>query len=57
VKRIFKHYGLPLLRLHRTDFAGLSADSLPPGKYRRLRPAKINALYSLARLQEDLQTT
>lgn len=57
VKRIFKHYGLPLIRLHRTDFAGLSADSLPPGKYRRLRSAKINELYSLARLQEDLQTT
>jgi len=44
IKRIFKHFGLPLVRLHRTHFAGLSADDLPPGRYRRLSPAEIKTL-------------
>ena len=44
VKRIFRHYDLPVLRLHRTHFAGLSVDNLPPGRYRRLRRGQIEAL-------------
>ena len=48
VKRIFKHFGLTLLRLHRSHFAGLSADSMALGHYRRLRPKEIKALTGLA---------
>ena len=48
IKRIFTQYGLPLVRLHRTNFAGLSADGLPPGRYRRLRQVEMNNLYRLA---------
>ena len=56
VKRIFAHFQLPLLRLHRTRFAGLSADSLPPGKSRRLRHSEIRTLYTLtAASQQDHQ--
>ncbi len=47
VKRIFAHFQLPLLRLHRTRFAGLSADSLPPGKSRCLSRIEIKTLYAL----------
>jgi 23S rRNA pseudouridine2605 synthase len=47
VKRIFQHFELPLLRLHRTSFAGLSADELPEGSIRRLKKSEIDALYAL----------
>ncbi|UCH63306.1 MAG: rRNA pseudouridine synthase [Fidelibacterota bacterium] len=57
IKRIFKHYGLPLVKLHRTSFAGLSADSLPPGRSRRLRRAEMNNLYHLTAPQYGSQTT
>lgn len=57
VKRIFEHYGLPLLHLHRTSFAGLSADNLRPGKYRRLRQTEVNSLYRLTGAREGMQTT
>ncbi|UCD38551.1 MAG: rRNA pseudouridine synthase [Fidelibacterota bacterium] len=51
IKRIFSHFGLPLLRLHRTGFANLSADDLTPGKYRQLHRDEINRLYAIARAQ------
>jgi 23S rRNA pseudouridine2605 synthase len=57
VKRIFKHFSLPLSRLHRRSFAGLSADNLPVGKYRRLTKHEIAALYSLVSKREAFQTT
>lgn len=57
IKRIFRYYGLSLVRLHRTSFAGLSADSLPPGRYRRLRQVEVNTLYRLAAHQKDSQIT
>lgn len=44
IKRIFRHYHLPLLRLHRTLFAGLKVDNLAPGKYRRLSVPEIDRL-------------
>ncbi len=53
VKRIFAHFQLPLLRLHRTRFAGLSADSLPAGKFRRLRKSEIKTLYALTAASEQ----
>lgn len=48
VKRIFKHFGLTLVRLHRSHFAGLSADSMALGHYRRLRSKEIKTLTGLA---------
>ncbi|MCH7575121.1 MAG: rRNA pseudouridine synthase [Candidatus Marinimicrobia bacterium] len=47
IKRIFKHYKLPLMHLHRAEFAGLHVDQLAEGKYRRLRPAEVAALSRL----------
>ncbi|MFC1619034.1 pseudouridine synthase [Candidatus Neomarinimicrobiota bacterium] len=49
VKRIFQHYGLSVVRLHRVTFAGLSADTLQPGKYRRLSKPEVQRLYKLAK--------
>ncbi|MEE9161450.1 MAG: pseudouridine synthase [Candidatus Neomarinimicrobiota bacterium] len=57
IKRIFEYADLPLVRLHRHSFAGLSSDSLAPGRYRRLRRAEISRLYALSRPQDDLQTS
>ena len=57
IKRIFRHYGLPLVRLHRSSFAGLSSDSLAPGKYRRLHRAEIDSLYRMSKFQHGLQTS
>ncbi len=57
IKRIFEHAGLPLVRLHRHSFAGLSSDSLAAGRYRRLRRSEIKRLYALSRPQDDLQTS
>ncbi len=55
IKRIFRHYELPLLRLHRASFAGLEVDHLAPGKYRRLRPAEVQALYRQAEVKKPEQ--
>ncbi len=57
IKRLFKHFGLPLIQLHRSSFAGLSADNLSPGKYRRLRQSEVIALYRLAAPGKNSQTT
>jgi len=57
IKRIFRHYDLPLVRLHRSSFAGLSSDSLAPGKYRRLHRAEIDRLYRMSNFQHGLQTS
>jgi 23S rRNA pseudouridine2605 synthase len=56
VKRIFQHYGLTVVRLHRSTFAGLSADTLQPGKYRRLSKSEIQRLYKLAKPGRYSQT-
>ena len=55
VKRIFKHFNLPLLRLHRRSFAGLTADHLSEGKYRRLSKQEVAGLYRLAGVRESMQ--
>lgn len=57
IKRLFRHFGLPLIQLHRSSFAGLSADGLSPGKYRRLRQTEVNALYRLATPKKNSQTS
>ena len=48
IKRIFKHYKLPLKHLHRAEFAGLQVDQLPEGKYRRLSREEVAALARIA---------
>ncbi len=49
VKRLFKAVGLTVTRLHRESFAGLSADKLKEGRYRRLSAQEIEALRALTR--------
>jgi len=44
VKRIFRHYGSQVFRLHRNIFAGISADELPTGKWKKLTTAEIEQL-------------
>lgn len=48
VKRIFLQYNSKVTRLHRNSFAGISADELPPGKWKKLTPAEIAQLRSAA---------
>ncbi|UCH09237.1 MAG: rRNA pseudouridine synthase [Fidelibacterota bacterium] len=57
VKRIFKHFRLPLIRLHRRSFAGLTADNLPEGRYRRLSKHEIAALYKMVNMPESPQAS
>ncbi len=47
VKRIFHALGSEVQKLHRTEFAGLSADNLKPGRYRRLSASEIRKLIAL----------
>ena len=56
VKRIFRHFGLPLVKLHRTEFAGQSADHLPVGKYRLLRREELADLREKAGLIRQAQS-
>jgi 23S rRNA pseudouridine2605 synthase len=56
VKRIFRHFGLFLVRLHRTEFAGLSADHLPVGNYRPLRREELLNLYQSVGLTKPVQS-
>lgn len=49
VKRIFRHYGAFVHRLHRNSFAGISANELAPGRWKRLTKDEIEALREIAR--------
>jgi len=44
VKRMLEAVGHPVLRLHRSRYAGLTADELEPGAWRELSPAEVAAL-------------
>ena len=44
VKRIFRHYESQVHRLHRNSFAGITANDLPPGKWKRLTPEEIQQI-------------
>jgi 23S rRNA pseudouridine2605 synthase len=44
VRRMLAAVGHPVLRLHRTAYAGLTADDLPPGAWRPLTPAELERL-------------
>jgi pseudouridine synthase len=48
VKRMCEAVGHPVVRLHRSIYAGLGLDQLPPGGSRRLRPDEIEALRAAA---------
>jgi pseudouridine synthase len=53
VKRMFEAVGHPVVRLRRTAFAGLAADDLRPGQWRRLRAAELRQLQTLARAARE----
>jgi 23S rRNA pseudouridine2605 synthase len=44
VKRMLAAAGLPVKKLHRSKYAGLSLDSLKPGQWRDLSPSEIKLL-------------
>lgn len=49
IKRIFRHYGTRVFRLHRNSFAGISANELAPGKWKKLTSQEIEALRNVTR--------
>jgi 23S rRNA pseudouridine2605 synthase len=50
VKRMCEAIGHPVVRLHRSRFAGLSADDLAPGSWRELSEREVRDLYRLVGL-------
>lgn len=53
VKRMFAAVGHPVEALHRTRFAGLSADDLPPGGWRELTADEVDELKRSVGLDPD----
>jgi 23S rRNA pseudouridine2605 synthase len=49
VKRMLETVGHPVLRLHRSRYAGLTADELEPGRWRELTDDEVAGLRKLAR--------
>jgi 23S rRNA pseudouridine2605 synthase len=49
VKRMLEAVGHPVVRLHRSRYAGLSADDLAAGRSRELNPDEVAALRELVR--------
>jgi 23S rRNA pseudouridine2605 synthase len=49
VKRMLEAVGHPVTRLHRTGYAGVSADDLDPGAWRELRASEVELLRSAVR--------
>jgi 23S rRNA pseudouridine2605 synthase len=47
VKRMLDAVGHPVKRLHRSAYAGISADDLAPGAWRELTPAEVEQLRDL----------
>ncbi|MFO7841012.1 MAG: pseudouridine synthase [Fidelibacterota bacterium] len=50
VKRIFRHYNTQVFRLHRNFFAGVTANDLPPGKWKKLNNKEIMQIKKAAGL-------
>jgi 23S rRNA pseudouridine2605 synthase len=44
VKRMFEAVGHPVVRLHRTAYAGLTLEGLEPGTWRELEPSEVERL-------------
>jgi 23S rRNA pseudouridine2605 synthase len=53
VRRMCEAVGHPVKRLRRVQFAGLDATGLPPGRYRPLAPAEVQALKHLTELAQQ----
>jgi pseudouridine synthase len=51
VKRMCEAVGHPVLRLHRSGYAGLGLEGLAPGKWRELSPDEVQRLRSLAEIR------
>jgi 23S rRNA pseudouridine2605 synthase len=51
VKRMCEAVGHPVVRLHRSRYAGLTLEGLAPGQTRELEPAEVDRLHSLVRLR------
>jgi pseudouridine synthase len=49
VKRMLEAVGHPVRRLHRSRYAGLTVDGVPPGKWRELTEDEVAALRALTR--------
>ena len=49
VKRMCEAVGHPVRRLHRSRYAGLTLDGLPPGAWRALEPHEVEALRAVVR--------
>ena len=49
VKRMLQAVGHPVVRLHRSRYAGLSPDGLAPGEWRELRDEEVEALRAATR--------
>ncbi len=47
VRRMLDAVGHPVIRLHRSAYAGLTLDGLEPGAWRELEPAEVEALEDL----------
>ncbi len=44
VKRMLEAVGLPVRRLHRSGYAGLTLEGLEPGQWRKLEPSEVKRL-------------
>jgi 23S rRNA pseudouridine2605 synthase len=51
VKRMCEAVGHPVLRLHRSRYAGLTVEGLEPGAWRELEPSEMKRLRALTLLQ------
>jgi len=49
IKRMFEAVGHPVMKLRRHRFGSVTADGLPLGEYRRLKPHEIKQLWNLSR--------
>jgi 23S rRNA pseudouridine2605 synthase len=49
VKRMLAAVGHPVVRLHRSGYAGLTLEGLEPGAWRRLEPREVDGLRASAR--------
>jgi pseudouridine synthase len=52
VKRMCEAVGHPVVRLHRSRYAGLTVGGLGPGRWRELEPGVVARLHSLSRSTE-----
>ena len=52
MRRIFAALRLPLLRLVRSEFAGVRLEGLAPGAWRELTPSEIQKLAGLSRNEQ-----